>query len=197
MKPGADIRPKFFATPAKFRGWLEKHHAKETELYVGFYRKGSGRASMTWPESVDEALCFGWIDGVRKSIDDESYLIRFTPRRVRNSIWSKVNLKRMAELIAEGRAAPAGIRAYEQRDPEKANRYSFERENIALTPEMENEFRRNRKAWAFFQSQPPSYTKAALWWVVQAKQESTRRRRLATLIADSSNGLRIAQLRRP
>jgi uncharacterized protein YdeI (YjbR/CyaY-like superfamily) len=197
MKPGADIRPKFFATPAKFRAWLERHHANETELYVGFYRKGSGRASMTWPESVDEALCFGWIDGVRKSIDDESYLIRFTPRRVRNSIWSKVNLKRMPELIAEGRAAPAGIRAYEQRDPEKANRYSFERENIALTPEMEKEFRRNRKAWAFFQSQPPSYTKAALWWVVQAKQESTRRRRLATLIADSSNGLRIAQLRRP
>ena len=189
-------QPRFFKDPAAFRVWLEAHHESAPELYVGYYKRSTGRRSMTWPQSVDEALCFGWIDGVRKSIDDERYMIRFTPRRAKKSIWSQVNLKRVPELIAEGRMTAAGLRVYEARDPEASNRYSFERENVALNELQEKQFRKNRKAWEFFQSQPPSYRKPALWWVVSAKQAVTQQRRLETLMADSSAGLRIAHLRR-
>jgi uncharacterized protein YdeI (YjbR/CyaY-like superfamily) len=186
---------KFFASPARLRSWLEKHHADRTELWVGLYRKGTGRASVTWPELVDQLLCFGWIDGIRKSRDEESYVIRVTPRRA-GSIWSAVNLKRVPQLIESGDMAPHGRAVYDARDRAKTNRYSFERANVAFDPALEAAFRKNRKAWSFFESQPPSYRKPATWWVMSAKREDTRRRRMDTLIRDSANGERIRQLRR-
>lgn len=188
--------PTFFATPADFRRWLKKHHASERELLVGFYRKGSGRPSITWPESVDEALSFGWIDGVRRKLDDESYVIRFTPRRI-GSNWSLVNTRRAKELIAGGRMEPAGLRAFEGRDPETSGIYSFEQRRAAkFDPEADAQFRANGAAWKFFQSQPPGYRKTAVWWVISAKREETRAKRLKTLIEDSAEGRRIALLRR-
>jgi len=162
---------------------------------VGFRKKATGKPSITWPESVDEALCYGWIDGIRKSIDDEAYMIRFTPRRT-GSIWSRVNLERVAALIAEGRMAAAGLAAYEARDPKKSGIYSFERAEARLSREQEREFKRNEEAWRFWRAQPPGYRKQATWWVVSAKREETRARRLARLIDDSANGLRIKELRR-
>ena len=190
------MQPTFFAAPADFRSWLLRHHDSTRELLVGFYKKASGRPSITWPESVDEALCFGWIDGVRRGIDADSYTIRFTPRR-KGSTWSDVNTRRAKELIREGRMQPAGLAAFKARDPEKAHRYSFEQRHIArLTSEEETRFRANAAAWRFFEGQPPGYRKVTLWWVVSAKQEATRERRLQTLIEDSAAGRRIAQLRR-
>ena len=185
----------FFASPEAFGRWLEANHESSAELLVGFWKKGSGRASMTWEESVEQALRFGWIDGVRRSLGDEAYTIRFTPRR-RGSIWSAKNLRTMARLIEEGRMTPAGLAVYSARDESKTNRYSFERDDAALSPEQEKAFRRERKAWAFFESQPPSYRKPAIWWVVSAKKPETQAKRLAQLIADSAAGLRIAMLRR-
>jgi len=190
------LKPTFFATPAAFRQWLKKNHSSTKELWVGFHKKGTGKPSITWPESVDQALCFGWIDGLRKSFGPEDYIIRFTPRKP-TSIWSAVNIKRANELIRLRLMQPAGRKAFEGRDVEKANLYSFEREHVRLNSEHEQLFRSNERAWEFFQTQPPSYRKTATWWVVSAKQEETRRRRLATLIADSAAGLRIASLRRP
>ena len=191
------ILPRYFATPGDWRRWLEKNHTSERELWVGFYKKSSGRPSITWPESVDEALCFGWIDGIRKTIDADSYVIRFTPRRA-GSIWSDVNTRRAAELIRGKRMHPAGQRAFERRDPKKSGVYSFEqRENAKLSAAAEKEFKANRAAWSFFQSQPPGYRKIATFWVVSAKQEETRARRLAALIRDSAAGRRIGLLRRP
>lgn len=189
------MEPKFFAAPEDLRKWFEKNHDKETELSVGFYKKGSGKPSITWPESVDQALCFGWIDGVRHRIDDEAYKIRFTPRKPR-SIWSSVNIKRMGELIEEGLVQKAGLDAYAKRDEGRSRVYSFEQENIQLEKAHEAKFKKNKKAWKFFESQPPSYRKPALWWVVSAKQEATRTRRLEALIKDSENGERLAHLRR-
>jgi uncharacterized protein YdeI (YjbR/CyaY-like superfamily) len=190
------MQPTFFASPADFRRWLVRHHASERELWVGFYKKGSGRPSLTWPESVDEALCFGWIDGVRKSLDAESYVIRFTPRKL-GSTWSNVNTRRAQELIRTRRMKPAGLLAFKARDPEKAGRYSFEqRSHPRLDSSAEARFRANAAAWRFFEAQPPGYRRIALWWIVSAKQEATRERRLDTLIADSAAGRRIAQLRR-
>jgi uncharacterized protein YdeI (YjbR/CyaY-like superfamily) len=188
--------PQFFPTPTHFRDWLQKNHASERELIVGFYRKDAGKPSITWPESVEEALCFGWIDGIRRKHEDDRYTIRFTPRKP-TSIWSKVNLTTMERLIATGRVAPAGMKVYEARDKEKTNRYSFERAEAALTPEQERRFRKNVKAWKFFEAQVPSYRKPATWWVVSAKQEATRAKRLDTLIECSAKGLKIPQLRRP
>lgn len=189
------MEPKFFATPKDFRKWLEKNHEKEIELSVGFYKKGSGKQSITWPESVDQALCFGWIDGVRHSLGEESYKIRFTPRRPR-SIWSAVNIKRMGELIEAGLVSPAGLAAFEKRDEERSRIYAYEREIVTLDKKYETKFRKNKKAWEFFESQPPSYKKPCLNWIASAKHEETRLRRLETLIKDSENGERIAQLRR-
>jgi uncharacterized protein YdeI (YjbR/CyaY-like superfamily) len=190
------MTPTFFPTPQAFRRWLERHHETESVLLVGFYKKGSGRPSITWPESVDEALCFGWIDGVRKSLDAESYTIRFTPRKA-GSTWSVVNLRKARELIASGRMQPAGLRAFEGRDPKKSGTYSFEQRAAArLSPEMEAEFRANPAAWSFFQAQPPGYRRIAFWWIVSAKQEPTRMRRLRTLIAESAAGQRIGLLRK-
>ena len=191
------MKPRFFATPADFRAWLEANHETETELLVGFHKKGSGKPSITWPESVDEALCFGWIDGVRRSLGERDYTIRFTPRRKR-SIWSVVNVARVEELTKLGRMRPAGVSAYAARTPERTGVYSFERyEGAKLTKAQEKTLRANRKAAAFFDAQPPGYRKIAIHWVISAKQEATRDRRLRLLIADSAAGRRIGPLRRP
>jgi uncharacterized protein YdeI (YjbR/CyaY-like superfamily) len=190
------MKPTFVPTPEAFRRWLERHHETESVLLVGFYKTGSGRPSITWPESVDEALCFGWIDGVRKAIDAESYCIRFTPRK-RGSTWSVVNMRKARELIASGRMRPAGLRAFERRDPGTSGTYSFEqRAAVRLSPEAEALFQANAAAWSFFQSRPPGYRKTATWWVVSAKQEATRMRRLRTLIEDSAAGRKVGPLRR-
>jgi uncharacterized protein YdeI (YjbR/CyaY-like superfamily) len=182
------VDPRFFATPADLRAWFEAHHADAGELLVGFYKKGRGRASITWPESVDEALCFGWIDGIRRRIDDECYSIRFTPRRPR-SIWSAVNIKRAGELIEQGRMTPAGLAAFEARDDDRSAIYSYEqRHHAALEPEQERRFRANAAAWEWFQSRPPSWRRTAIYWVTSAKRAETRERRLATLIEDAAAG---------
>ena len=189
--------PTFFATAAEFRRWLEANHATAPELLVGFHKTHTGRPSMTWTESVREALCFGWIDGIRRSLGDESYTIRFTPRKPR-SIWSLRNVQHVEELIGEGRMTPAGLAAYEARKPERTGIYSFEhRQSARLEPGQEERFRADPAAWDFFQAQPPSYRKTAIYWVVSAKREDTRARRLAQLIEDSAAGRRLAQLTAP
>ena len=183
----------FFERPEQFRAWLEAHHASESELRVGFYKKGSGKPSITWPESVDQALCFGWIDGVRKGIDESSYMIRFTPRKAR-SIWSAVNIKRVEELTALGLMRPAGLRAFEQRTESRSRIYAYEQDEQGLAPEYEERFRADEKAWAFFEAQAAWYRRSAVHWVMHAKKEETRERRLATLIDDSAHGRRLARL---
>lgn len=185
----------FFETAADFRAWLEANHDTETELLVGFYKKGASKTGITYPEAVEQALCFGWIDGVRRSIDAESYLNRFTPRKSRSN-WSQVNIRHVERLKAAGQMHPAGLKAYEGRDRRRENQYSFEQASLDLPDEYAAQMRANPAAWAFFQNAPPSYRKPAIWWVVSAKQEATRQRRLATLIADSAAGLRIKLLRR-
>jgi uncharacterized protein YdeI (YjbR/CyaY-like superfamily) len=194
--PRSLSKPAFFPSPAAFRAWLEAHHDSARELLVGFYKKGSGKPSITWPESVDEALCFGWIDGIRRSIDETSYTIRFTPRR-RHSTWSAVNIARAKELDRLGRMQPAGRAAFEARRDDRSAIYSYEqRHNAKLDPAQERALRVNKQAWSFFDSQPPSYKRAAIWWIVSAKREETRARRLATLIEDSANGRTIPPLTR-
>jgi uncharacterized protein YdeI (YjbR/CyaY-like superfamily) len=183
----------FFKSPAAFRKWLEKNHDKAAQLMVGFYKRGSGRPSITWPESVDQALCFGWIDGVRRRIDDESYSIRFTPRR-RGSIWSAINIKRATELQEQGLMHAAGVREFEKRKENKSRIYSYETAPRALDPKDEKRFRANKKAWKYFSEQPPWYRRVAIYWVVTAKKEETRARRLATLIDDSAHQRRIGLL---
>jgi len=191
------MKPEFFATPAKFRAWLEEHHATHKELLVGFYKKGTGRPSITWPEAVDESLCFGWIDGIRHSLGEEAYSIRFTPRR-RTSIWSAVNVARVAELTQIGKMTAAGLRAFEARTPERTGVYSFERNAAAkLTREEQKKLCANAKAVAFFEAQPPWYRRAAIHWVRSAKRDETRQRRLDRLIGDSARGRTIPPLTRP
>jgi uncharacterized protein YdeI (YjbR/CyaY-like superfamily) len=185
--------PRYFRSPSEFRKWLEKNHAKADELVVGFHKKGSGKPSMTWPESVDEALCFGWIDGIRKGVDEERYTIRFTPRRP-GSNWSAVNLKRVPQLEALGRMADAGRAAFAKRSEAKSAIYSYENKPEDLPPEQQKRFRANEKAWKFFSEQPAGYRRIALYWVLSAKKDETRERRLDTLIADSAAGRRLAQL---
>lgn len=183
--------PTFFATPQEFRAWLSAHHDKEGELWVGFHRKATGRPSMTWPESVDEALCFGWIDGLRKTVDAASYKIRFTPRRP-TSTWSAVNIARVAELTREKRMQPAGLKIFRERTEAKSGVYAYEqRDTAAFDARAEKDFRSNGKAWSFFQAQPPGYRKTLTWWVVSAKQPTTREKRLRRLIAESAAGRRI------
>jgi uncharacterized protein YdeI (YjbR/CyaY-like superfamily) len=176
----------------ELRRWLEAHHADSTELLIGFYKKSSPKAGITYAEAVDEALCFGWIDGITRSLDEERYAIRFTPRK-RNSTWSVKNTERVSELIAEGRMAPPGLAAFERRDPANTHRYSYERRVAELGPNERTVFRANRKAWDFFQAQPPSYRRVASWWVLSAKKAQTRARRLTTLIAHSAKSERIPQ----
>ena len=181
-----------FATSADFARWLKKHHAKAEVLWLGYHKRATGTPSITWPESVDEALCFGWIDGLRKRIDDERYVIRFTPRKT-GSTWSAVNVHRMEALVALGRVQKAGLLAYEARSSDRTAIYAYEQRSPELEDQYEKLFRKNQKAWAFYQAQAPSYRKSANWWVVSAKQESTRTRRLTQLIADSAAGRRLAQ----
>jgi uncharacterized protein YdeI (YjbR/CyaY-like superfamily) len=189
-------QPQFFPTPAEFRAWLEQHASTEGQLLVGFYKKGSGRPSITWPESVDEALCFGWIDGIRRGIDEESYSIRFTPRR-RGSIWSAVNVRRIAALVDAGRMTPAGLAAFEARADAKTGVYSFESRPQGLDEPYAERFRAQREAWRFFESQPPGYRRTATFWVQSAKQEATRLRRLDQLIEVSARGERLDALTPP
>ena len=183
--------PRFFPTPKHFRSWLAKYHDRADNLWVGYYRKDSGRRSITWPESVDEALCYGWIDGIRKKVDDVSYKVRFTPRRPK-SIWSAVNISRVAVLTGEGRMQPPGVAAFARRDEQKSRRYSFEnRATAKLSARHEREFRRDPLAWKFFKSQPPGYRRLAAWWVVSARRTETRRARLERLITVSRARRRI------
>jgi uncharacterized protein YdeI (YjbR/CyaY-like superfamily) len=191
-----EAKPRFFKTPAEFRAWLEKNHDTKTELWVGLYKKHTGKPSPTWPEVVDQALCFGWIDGVRRSIDEDSYMNRVTPRTARSN-WSEVNIKRVKELKKQGLMTPAGLEAFAKRSEAKAKSYSYERDNARLGAAEEKRFRANKEAWAFFESQPPSYRKAAIWWVVSAKKEETRERRLQLLIDHSKASERIPPLRPP
>src|SRR5437667_4351228 len=184
-------KPTFFPAPSDFRAWLETHHDKFPELFVGFWKKDSGKPSITWPESVDAALCFGWIDGVRRRIDEQRYSIRFTPRR-RGSIWSAVNIKRATELARLGRMSPAGLRAFGARDEAKSAIYSYENRPRELAPEDEKRFRANKRAWEYWSVEPPGYRRVVTYWVMEAKKEETRERRLAQLIDDSTHGRRIA-----
>ncbi|MBI2896143.1 MAG: YdeI/OmpD-associated family protein [Deltaproteobacteria bacterium] len=186
----------FFATQSGFRRWLEKNHDRASELWVGLHRRATGRPSITWPEAVDEALCFGWIDGKREGIDERSYRIRFTPRKA-GSNWSVVNIERAKQLIDLGSMQPAGLRAFEKRTAEKAAAYAYEqRHGSVLDPDDQKRLRASDKAWDFFQAQPPWYRRTAIYWVVSAKREETRRKRLATLIEDSAAGRPIAPLAR-
>lgn len=183
----------FFDSAEDFRNWLAVHHDVDSEQILGFYKKGSGKTGISYKAAVDEALCFGWIDGVRKRIDDARYQIRFTPRK-KSSIWSAVNIKRVEELIAEGRMQPAGIAAFESRRDDRSRVYSFEVGEQQLPPELEALFRAEPSAWEFFQAQPPSYRQPAIWWVVSAKQEATMLRRFERLLADSAEGKRLHHL---
>jgi len=189
------MNPVFFPTSADFRAWLAANHTTAAELLVGYYKLGTGRPSMTWPESVDQALCYGWIDGVRRRIDEESYMLRFTPRR-RGSTWSLVNTRRALELIEQGLMQPAGLAAFEARDPARSDEYSYESRPQGLDEAYETEFRADAAAWAYWEAQPPHYRRGAAHWVMSAKREETRRKRLATLIADSAAGRWIALYRR-
>lgn len=190
------MKPTFFATPAEFRAWFEAHHASAKELLVGFHKRGSGEPSITWPESVDEALCFGWIDGVRKSIDEDAYTIRFTPRKP-TSIWSAINVAKVAALEKLGRMTAAGRRAFEKRKPERTGVYSFERNAAAeLSADEERELRANKRAAEFFDSQPPWYRRTATHWVISPKREATRRRRFEHLLSQSVQGRTIGPLTR-
>lgn len=187
------MKPTFFPTPADLRAWLSRHHEGATELLVGFYKRDSGKPSITWPESVDEALSFGWIDGVRQSIDEGSYTIRFTPRK-QGSIWSAINIRRVQALVEEGRMTPAGLAAFEARKENRSGVYSHEQRPMELVEPYAGRLRDNEKAWAFFQSKPPSYRKAATWWVISAKKEETRWSRLEMLATLSAKGEMIPQL---
>jgi uncharacterized protein YdeI (YjbR/CyaY-like superfamily) len=190
------MKARFFPTPAKWRRWLEAHHASHAELWVGFYKRDSGRPSISWPESVDQALCFGWIDGVRKRLDAESYAIRFTPRRP-GSVWSDVNTRRAKQLISAGLMHGTGLAAFRRREQGKAGVYSFEqRKNPKLAPALLRRFKAAVKAWKFFQGQPAWYQRTATWWVVSARKDETRLRRLETLIADCRAGRSIKPLQR-
>ncbi|UMQ41402.1 YdeI/OmpD-associated family protein [Chryseobacterium sp. Y16C] len=180
----------FFPTPQDFRNWLEKNHQNEKELLVGFYKVATKKPSMTWSESVDQALCFGWIDGVRKSIDEESYSIRFTPRKP-TSIWSAINIKKIEDLTKAGLMTPQGLKAFELRKPERSAIYSHEKELASLYPDYEKQFKANKKAWEFFNNQAPSYQKVMLHWITSAKQEKTRLSRLEKAIRESELGKRV------
>ena len=186
-------KPKFFATPEKFREWLEKNHASETELLVGFHKKSSGKKSITYAEALDEALCFGWIDGVKRSLNETSYTQRFTPRRAR-SIWSLVNVKHVERLKKEGRMHAAGLAAYEQRDPKRTGIYAFENAPRDLSAEYEKQFRKVEGAWEYFQTYPPYLKKTVSFWVMSAKKEETRSARLQRLIESCAKGERIGVL---
>lgn len=180
----------YFRTPADLRKWFAKHHETETELHAGYYKKDSGRRSITWPESVAEALCFGWIDGIRRNVDEESYTIRFTPRK-RTSIWSSINIKLAQDLIEQGLMQPAGLAAFEARRENKSGIYSYEQRSADLPEPYLSQLKKHKAAWKFFEAQPPGYRKQINWWITSAKQEETRLKRLEKLIAESAAGRRL------
>jgi uncharacterized protein YdeI (YjbR/CyaY-like superfamily) len=190
------MEARFFASPEEWRAWLEEHHDREPEVLVGYWKRGTGRPSLTWAESVDEALCFGWIDGVRRRVDDERYCIRFTPRRPR-SRWSEVNVARVAELERGGRMRPAGRAAFAARTEEGTYSYERQQREAALDPERERRLRADEAAWAYFSAQPPSYRRAVIHWVTSARREETRDRRLAQLVECSAQGRPVPPLRPP
>ena len=180
-------KPTFFPTPADFRTWLEAHHDKFRELLVGFHKKSSGKRSITWPESVQVALCFGWIDGVRKSLDENSYTIRFTPRKP-TSNWSSININLVRKLTKQGLMHPAGLKAFAARNEEKSGIYSYEqRKSARFTRAQEKQFRANKAAWEFFRSQAPWYQRVTTYWVIGAKRGETKLKRLSELIGHSQN----------
>jgi uncharacterized protein YdeI (YjbR/CyaY-like superfamily) len=181
---------KFFKSSTECRRWLEKNHDKVTEQWFGFYKKHSGKRGITYQEALDEALCFGWIDGLKKSVDESSYTFRFTPRKAK-SVWSLVNTKRAEELRTLGKMTPAGLKALAARDPQKSGIYSFENPARKLDAICEKEFKAHTEAWAFFQAQPPGYRRTASFWVMSGKQEATRLRRLASLVAASEKRTRL------
>jgi uncharacterized protein YdeI (YjbR/CyaY-like superfamily) len=190
------MQPKFFTSPEQFRQWLERNHDSATELLVGFHKRSSGKKSITYAEALDEALCFGWIDGVRKNLNETSYTIRFTPRKPR-SIWSLINVNHVERLLKEGRMQPAGLEAYERRDSKRTGIYSFENAPRELSPEFEKTFRQNKAAWKFFQAQPPGYKRLLIFRTMSAKKEETRLRRLKQLIESSEKGIRLDTLKKP
>jgi uncharacterized protein YdeI (YjbR/CyaY-like superfamily) len=185
------MKPKFFNSRERFREWLERHHASAKEILVGFHKKNSGKKSITYAEALDEALCFGWIDGVRRNFDETSYTIRFTPRKPR-SIWSLVNVRHVERLQKEGRMHPAGTAAFERRTPERTGIYSFENRPRELSADFQKEFRKNKPAWEFFQKQPPGYKRLMSFWVMSAKKDETRIARLKRLIESSAKRERVA-----
>jgi uncharacterized protein YdeI (YjbR/CyaY-like superfamily) len=182
-----------FASAAEFRAWLTEHHDTAGEVWAGFFKKGAAKTSISYAEAVEEALCFGWIDGITRRVDDEVYTTRFTPRRKRSN-WSAANIAKVAGLEAAGRMHPAGLRAFEQRDRSKDARYSYENSPRELPAEAEAQLRADPAAWAHWQSSTPSYRRTATYWVMSAKREETRARRLATLVADSAAGRRVKRL---
>jgi uncharacterized protein YdeI (YjbR/CyaY-like superfamily) len=189
------VKPKFFADALSFRAWLETNSSGASELLVGFFKTGSGKASMSWPESVDEALCFGWIDGVRRRVDETSYTIRFTPRK-RGSVWSAVNIRKAASLTKQGRMRPAGRAAFEGRRENRSGVYSYEQRPAGLTGPYADLLAKNRTARSFFAAQTPSYRRAASWWVLSAKREDTRLKRARALVDLSAQGQLIPQFLR-
>jgi uncharacterized protein YdeI (YjbR/CyaY-like superfamily) len=190
------MNPVFFAAPSDLRAWFEKNHATSKELWVGYYKKGTGKPSVTWPESVNEALCYGWIDGIRKSIDATSYMIRFTPRKS-GSIWSAVNVRNAQGLIEKGRMQPAGLKAYEARPAKKSGVYSYEQPTTDLAEPYNRLLKKDNRAWDFFQAQPPYRRKAIVAWIMSAKKEETRLKRLEKLRAHSTQGQTLPELTSP
>jgi uncharacterized protein YdeI (YjbR/CyaY-like superfamily) len=189
------MEPQFFKNKGELRKWFENNHDSIDVLWVGYYKKSTRKESITWDQSVEVAICFGWIDGIRKSIDDQCYKIRFTPRNPRSS-WSHKNTKTAEEMIKKGRMLAPGMKAFEHRREDTTGIYSYEQEMVDFNKEFETTFRKNQKAWLFFNSQPAYYRKITIRWVMSAKQDKTRRNRLETLISDSENQLKIKPLRR-
>ncbi|HTI38647.1 MAG TPA: YdeI/OmpD-associated family protein [Vicinamibacterales bacterium] len=187
------VKPTFFASASEFRTWLEAQHESASEIWVGFHKRATGRPSLTWTESVREALCYGWIDGIRKRIDNDAYTIRFTPRK-RGSVWSAVNVRHVQSLLREGRMRPRGLEAYEARRDNKCGIYSYEQRSVELPPQYAKVLKKNAAAFKFFESQPPSYRRAVMWWIVSAKTEETRTRRLSVLIHHSAKAERLPAL---
>jgi uncharacterized protein YdeI (YjbR/CyaY-like superfamily) len=186
-------KPTFFRSASDFRRWLERHHDSDDELWVGYYKKDSGRPSITWHESVEEAICYGWIDGIRKSVDDISYKIRFTPRRS-GSVWSKINIRLARMSIKEGRMQPPGLKAFQAHRENKSGIYSYDQRRAQLEEPYNRMLKKNRAAWDYFQAKPPSYRKAICWWIISAKKEETRLRRLEKLIKYSERGQTLPEM---
>ncbi len=188
------VNIKFFKSQEALRKWFEKNHSKKDELWIGYFKKSSDKQSVTYAQAVDEALCFGWIDGIRKGIDDEKFCQRFTPRRLK-SIWSAVNIKKLSELTKQGLMHEAGLNTFNNRDEKQAGLYSFEQTEIIMPAVYLKKLKANKKAWAYFSNIPPGYQKTVTWWVISAKQEETKLRRLDALIKDSESGRKIGPMK--